>query len=123
MTPAARSVCYFGFYLYLVGLTLIFVPNTFLKLMQMPETTEPWIRLLGVLAFNVGYYYHRMGVKNYQPFFKLTIPTRFFVFITCAVFVMMKYVSVLLLGVGAIDFLGAVWTWMALRNAPAGASA
>lgn len=36
MTPAARSVCYFGIYLYVVGLTLIAVPNLFLQILQLP---------------------------------------------------------------------------------------
>ena len=47
MTAASKSIYYFGLYLYVVGLTLIFVPNLLLSTLQMPETQEVWIRIVG----------------------------------------------------------------------------
>jgi hypothetical protein len=116
MTPAARSVCYFGFYLYVVGLTLIAVPNMFLQTLQLPETNEVWIRIVGVLAFGLGFYYHRTGVQNNVSFFKLTVPTRVFVFIAFTAFVLLNYVSPILIGIGVVDLLGAAWTYYALKK-------
>jgi hypothetical protein len=116
MSPAAKSVCYFGFYLYVVGLTLIFLPNVFLQTLQLPSTNEVWIRIVGILVFNIGYYYHRTGMSNNQSFFKLTIPTRILVFIAFATFVVLEYTSSILIAIGAIDLLGAVWTWLALKK-------
>jgi hypothetical protein len=116
MTAAARSVCYFGFYLYIVGLTLIAVPNLFLQTLQLPETNEVWIRIVGVLAFGLGFYYHRTGVQNNVSFFKLTVPTRIFVCIAFVVFVLLKFVSPVLIGIGVVDLLGAAWTYFALKK-------
>jgi hypothetical protein len=116
MSPAAKSVCYFGFYLYLVGLMLIFLPNLFLKTFQLPATNEVWIRVVGVLAFIIGYYYHRSGVNNDQSFFKLTILARILVLVAFTAFVLLGYVSPILIGFGVIDVLGAAWTWSALRK-------
>ena len=116
MTPAARSVCYFGFYLYVVGLTLIAFPNTFLQTLQFPETNEVWIRIVGVLAFCLGFYYHRTGIQNNVSFFKLTVPARILVFIAFTFFVLLKYVSPILVGIGAVDLLGATWTYYALKK-------
>ena len=116
MTAAARSVCYFGFYLYIVGLALIFIPNIFLNTLQIPETNEVWIRIVGVLAILLRFYYHRTAVANLTAFFKLTVPTRVIVFITFTSFVLLKFVSPILIVIGAIDLLGATWTWMALRK-------
>lgn len=116
MTPAARSVCYFGFYLYLVGLTLIAVPNMFLQTLQLPETKEVWIRMLGVVVFCLGFYYHRTGVQNNTAFFKLTIPTRIFVFISFIAFVLSGYAAPVMAGIGAVDLLGATWTYFALKK-------
>jgi hypothetical protein len=116
MTPAARSVCYFGFYLYVVGVTLMAVPNMFLQTLQLPETNEVWIRVVGVLAFGLGFYYHRTSVQNNVAFFKLTVPTRVFVFIAFTAFVVLKYVPPILIGIGAVDLLGAAWTYYALKK-------
>ncbi|HEY6502473.1 MAG TPA: hypothetical protein VIZ28_00740 [Chitinophagaceae bacterium] len=114
MTPAARSVFYFGLYLYLVGLTLVFLPNILLGVLQIPETNEVWIRVVGVLAFCIGYYYHRAGMANMLAFFKYTIPTRMLVFIAFTAFSLLGYVSPIIIGFGVIDLLGAIWTWTSL---------
>jgi hypothetical protein len=116
MTAAAKSVCYFGFYLYITGLPLIFAPNTLLGLLQIPETNEVWIRVVGVLVFCIGYYYHRAGAGNIQAFLKHTIPTRVIVFLSFTAFVLLKFVPPVLIIFGAADLAGAVWTWFALKK-------
>jgi hypothetical protein len=116
MTPAAKSVYYFGFYLYLVGATLIFVPNLFLSTLGIPETNEVWIRVLGVIVTLIGFYYHQAGAKNISAFLPLTIPTRITVFIAFIIFVILKMASPILIGIGGIDLAGAIWTFMALKK-------
>lgn len=116
MTAAAKSVCYFGFYLYLTGATLMIAPNFLLSTLQLPETNEVWIRVVGVLAVAIGYYYHRAGAENIRAFFAHTIPTRIFVFLAFTTFVLADYVSPLLIGFGAIDLAGALWTWLSLKK-------
>jgi hypothetical protein len=116
MTAAAKSVCYFGFYLYVTGITLIAAPNFLLTILQLPNTNEVWIRVVGVLALCIGYYYHRAGAGNIHAFFKHTIPTRIFVFLSFTAFVLLNYVSQMLILFGAADFAGAIWTWWALKK-------
>ena len=116
MNAAAKSVCYFGFYLYVVGLTLIFVPNVLLSTLNMAETNEVWIRVVGVLAFCIAYYYHYCGSNNDLVFCRATIPTRVIVFLSFITFAALKLVSPVIIIFGAIDFLGAIWTWTALRK-------
>lgn len=116
MTAAAKSVYYFGLYLYLVGATLIFLPNLFLSTLGLPETTEVWIRVLGVIVVLLAFYYHQTGAKNISAFFPLTIPTRITVFIAFIVFVILKMTSPILIGIGGIDLAGAIWTFMALKK-------
>jgi hypothetical protein len=116
MTPAAKSVCYFGYYLYIVGITLIAAPNFLLTSLQLPATNEVWIRVTGVLAICIGYYYHRAGAGNMHSFFKHTIPTRIFVFLAFTTFVLLNYISPVLIVFGAADFAGAIWTWFALKQ-------
>ncbi|MBL7741106.1 MAG: hypothetical protein JNK14_17925 [Chitinophagaceae bacterium] len=114
MNPAARTVFYFGLYLYLVGLTLITVPNVLMNMLQMPETNEVWIRVVGVLVICIAFYYHMTALANVMAFFKYTIPTRFFVFISFTALALLDYVSPMIIGFGVIDLLGAIWTWISL---------
>lgn len=116
MTPAARSVCYFGFYLYITGLALITVPNLFLRTMQLPETNEVWIRIVGVLVFCLGFYYHRSSIYNNVSFLKLTIPARIFAALCFFSFVVLKLGPPMLAVFGAVDLLAAIWTLLAFKK-------
>jgi hypothetical protein len=116
MKNSAKSVYYFGFYLYIVGLTLIFIPNLFLQTLHLPETNEVWIRIVGLLAFVLGFYYHRMAAMNITAFFKLTIPVRITVFLAFIAFVLLNFTEPVLILIGAVDLAGAIWTLTALRK-------
>jgi hypothetical protein len=113
---AAKTVLYFGFYLYAVGLTLLVAPNLLLSTFQMPSTEEVWIRVVGVLVTAIGFYYHQMGSKNIMPMLPLTVIARVFVFLSFVVFVVLKFVSPMLIVFGVVDLAGAAWTWMALKK-------
>ncbi|HQY12776.1 MAG: hypothetical protein KTQ13_05215 [Ferruginibacter sp.] len=116
MTAAARSVYYFGFYLYVVGSTLLLIPNIFLRTIQLPETNEVWIRVAGVLVICLGYYYHRSGAGNDAGMFKLTVHVRTFVCLAFAVLAILKLAPPILAGFGIVDLVGAAWTWQALKK-------
>lgn len=113
---AAKTVLYFGFYLYVTGITLLVAPNFLLSTFQIATTEEVWIRVVGVLVTAIGFYYHQAGSKNIQGLFPLTIVARIFVFICFVAFVMLKFVSPMLIAFGVVDLLGAAWTWMALKK-------
>ncbi len=113
---AAKTVLYFGFYLYITGLTLLVAPNFLLSTFQIPTTDEVWIRVVGVLVTAIAFYYHQIGSKNIEAMMPLTVAARVFVFLSFAVFVLLKFVSPMLLVFAAVDLLGAGWTWMALKK-------
>lgn len=116
MTAAAKSIYYFGLYLFLIGLILAVAPNTLLGILQLPETKEVWIRVLGVVVITIGYYYNRSGANNNLSFLKLTIPTRTFVFLAFSVFVIAGYAPPVLLVFGALDLAGAIWTLVSVNR-------
>lgn len=116
MTTAAKSVYYFGLYLYATGCGLLLVPNKFLGLFLLPETNEVWIRVAGILVICIGYYYHRTGAGNIKEMLRLTVHARCFVFLAFLALVVLKYAAIPLAGFGIVDLLGALWTWAALKK-------
>ena len=115
MTKTARSVFSFGVYLVALGLTLVIAPNVPLSLFGMPPADEPWIRVAGMLALLLGYYYVQCARAELRRFFELTVGARFAVIVFFAVFVAFGFAKPTLLLFGTVDVVGAIWTALALR--------
>ena len=116
MTPAGKSVYYFGFYLMILGITLTSFPNALLSTFQLPETNEVWIRVIGVLVFNIGLYYVFMAPTNNALFYTLSIYTRALILGWFIVFVLIGWAPATLIAFGLADAAGALWTFLAMRN-------
>ena len=115
-SSAAFSVKFFGVYALLTGLNLMFAPNMLLGMFGIPATNEVWIRVVGVLAFNIGVYYWYAAKCEAKAFFEATVYARGFVFIAFAAFVALGLVNKALILFGAVEVIGAVWTWLAVRK-------
>jgi hypothetical protein len=122
MSRAARSVRWFGVYLVILGVILVFAPNTLLSLFRVPETREVWIRVLGVVVFDIGLLYWFAARSEHVPLFRVTIVTRTLVLVALAAFAALGMAAPTVVPFGAVDFAGALWTAWALR-ADRGASA
>ena len=116
MTTASKSVYYFGFYLFILGVSLTVIPNMLLSAFGMPETQEVWIRVLGVVVFALSIYYVIMGRANHAVFFMLTVYARGLVMLFFVIFFLMKWAPAQLMLFGLVDLAGALWTFWALRN-------
>lgn len=116
MTKTARTVFVFGIYLFAVAVQFLVVPNLLLGMFGLPETSEVWIRVVGLLALLLGYYYVQCARAELTAFFPLTVHTRVVVFLGFGAFVLMGWVEAPLILFGLVDLLGAGWTWMAMRS-------
>jgi hypothetical protein len=116
MTPASKSVYYFGFYLLVLGITLIVAPNLILSLFQIQETTEVWIRVLGTVVSGIGLYYVFMASSNHALFLILTVYVRTTILLWFIIFVVLDWAPVQLILFGLVDMAGAAWTYLALRK-------
>ncbi|MFO1280849.1 MAG: hypothetical protein U1F51_00030 [Burkholderiales bacterium] len=117
MSKAGFTVRAFGYYLVALGIALVAVPNLLLGAFLMPETNEVWIRVVGLLVFNIGVYYIVAARSEVIEFFRTTIVTRALIFAGFAAFVLAGLAKPMLIGFGAVDFLGGLWTWRALKSA------
>lgn len=115
MTRAAKSLLVFGVYLEVLALILIVAPNALLMAFGVVHTHEVWIRILGVLAGNVGVYYIVSARHGFRPVIVASVPVRLMLMVFFVVFVMLDYADPAVLLFGVADVIGAVWTMAALR--------
>lgn len=116
MTAASRSIYYFGYYLLILGITLTVVPNLLLSTFQLPETQEIWIRVLGIVVFNIGIYYVFMAPAHHTLFLTLSVYTRLLILFWFVVFVVLGWAPAQLILFGLVDGAGAIWTYVTLRK-------
>jgi hypothetical protein len=116
MNSAAKSVYYFGIYLFMLSAVLITYPNLLLTIFQIPETTEVWIRVVGVLVFSLGIYYVYMAITNHTFFMMITVYVRASILLWFTGFVVAGWAPAALILFGAVDFLAAMWTLIELRK-------
>lgn len=116
MKSAAKSVYYFGFYLVLIGVTLTAVPNFLLSTFLLPETNEVWIRILGVIVFNIGILYIVMAQTNHKLFLTMTVYLRGSILLWFILFVSIGWAPATLILFGLVDFGGAFWTYLELKQ-------
>lgn len=116
MTSAARSVYVFGIYLIVLGGILMGSPNTLLGLFGIEPTTEPWIRILGVLVMAIGMLDVACARTEQAGFFRATVYTRLFALLAFLTFTVLGVAPSTLILFGVIDALGAMWTFVSLRS-------
>lgn len=116
MTAPAKTVRIFGWYLLALSATLLIVPNVLLGLFSVPTTNEVWIRVAGMLAGIIGYYYLRASATGFSEFIAWTVPARISVLVFFCAFVVLGLAPPILVLFGAVDAAGAGWTWLAIRR-------
>jgi hypothetical protein len=120
MTQAAKSLFAFGIYLCGLGLILLFVPNLILQIIGVPPTHEVWIRINGMFVLCLSFYYAQTALNELTIFIRWTVWARMAVIFCFAAFVLLVSAPKALLLFGLIDFLAAIWTWLALKRDEAG---
>ena len=110
MSGRAISILFFGIYLILSGALLFLFPNYLLGLMGIPKTSEAWIRIVGVLCVNIGFFNVMATHVNYTEFFKWMVVARVLFSISIVVLVVLKFANKSFLLFAVEDLMGAIWT-------------
>ncbi len=64
MTPTAKSIFYYSFYMMGMGLGLLFIPGLILGVFGFDSTNDIWIHVLGLFAFCAGMLYFIVAYKS-----------------------------------------------------------
>ncbi len=116
MSQIAKTIYFYSFYLFVMGLGMVFIPNTLLGVFGFENTTEIWIRMLGLFTFTTGIYYFQSARNEQMEFFKATIIGRMFFFVVTSVFVLVFKQNPMLAAIGSVDLLGALWTYFSYKK-------
>ncbi|MES2620161.1 MAG: hypothetical protein V4615_04845 [Bacteroidota bacterium] len=116
MSNSAKSVFYFGVYLIVLGIALMLFPNPLLNLFGVPSTSEVWIRVVAMLLLALSVYYIVASRLELTPIFKVTMYIRSTIILFFIAFSVAGFVTPNIILFAVIDFLGAVWTYLALRK-------
>lgn len=113
----SRSVALFGVYLAAVGLIVLLIPNVLLTTMGLPNTDEPWIRVLGLVVLALGVYYIVSREDDATAFVRASVPIRLLAAAGLMVIAALSgYWQLMLFALP--DAGGAMWTRWALRRQP-----
>jgi len=115
MKKSSTTLLVFGVYLIGMGLGFVFMPNMLLRTLGLPATDEIWSRVVGALALVLAFYYISAARADLRPFARMTVPARVGVFVIFAAFVFAGLVGPIMIMLGAVDLLGALWTGSALK--------
>ena len=115
MSRAAFSAKVFSVYLFILAAMLVVAPNFLLTLFGLPPTSEVWIRVIGLLVLNIGVFAWTAARHEDRHFFRASVYTRGAVFVALTAFAAFGLASPMIVIFGAVDLLGGLWTYAALR--------
>lgn len=116
MTPSGQSLFYFGIYGIGAGLLFLLIPGAIISLTFLPTLPDGWARTIGMLAIVIGTYDIVCGKSNLKPFIKASIYVRLGFAIGATSIVLLGNMPLSIFLIGAVDALGALWTFIALKS-------
>jgi hypothetical protein len=115
MSRSAFSAKVFAIYLFIAGPVLVVAPNFLLSIFRLPETSEVWIRIIGVIAFNLGLYAWVAAKHENKHFLEASVYARIAFFVAVTTFAVLGLASPMIICFGVADLLGGIWTHFALK--------
>ncbi len=116
MSPAALSLVVYGAYLLAIGFGLVMVPDLSLSVVGLQTGPDAWVRIVGLLAGEIGFYYVCMGLKGISVIYIATIIGRIAAAMVFLVLAFSGIGPMQLLLFALIDSLSAIWTYFAMRK-------
>jgi hypothetical protein len=119
VSPTAVSVVVYGAYLLANGVGLAISPALPLELLGLPPAEGPWIRVLGLVMAEIGFYFLYAARKELSIFFPATVYGRGFAALVFLILFLFKLGPVQLLMFAVVDLLTATWTQFTIRRSRA----
>jgi hypothetical protein len=117
VTHAGKSIFYFGFWVVICGISLLFFPAFCLGVAGIELPDYIIVRIFGLVLLYLSVYYFVAGhYPAFHPFYRATVFTRSSALAVVIVFVLLGMAKPIVIGFVIVDALGAAWTGLALRK-------
>lgn len=116
MSAPAKTIFFYGLFVMMpLGGWVLIHPSSFLYVLALPQTQEPWIRIAGGFIFGVGFYYVYSAKHEQLAFAWISAVGR------CAGMVLFTVIALAyglptLIFLGLLDLSSAIWTFWAFRK-------
>lgn len=117
LSPSDKSIFFFAFWVLGCAIGLLGFPSLMFQILGVTpaETITP--RMFGLVLVFLSYYYIRASLRgDMKAFYRFTVHTRLSVLPLTALLALFSVVPWAVAGFCAMDFVGAVWTFLALRH-------
>ena len=115
MHSAALSLLVYGIYLLANGLGLLLTPAVPFSLLGVPYADDPWVRVLGLVVGEIGFYFVYAARAGLAGLYPATVWARCVAALVFIALVVLKAGPPQLLLFAAVDLLAAGWTGWAIR--------
>ncbi len=116
MDAPTLSIFFWGIYVFIIGILLLVFPNKTLALFGHEKPKDHWIRVVGIIAFSLGYFYLNSAINEVYSFYWASIYARIAGLIGFSGLVVFKMAKPKIILFGVIDLFGAIWTFITLIN-------
>ena len=116
MSKPARTIFYFGFYMILEVVLLLWSPDFLIKMAGIDPSAAVWLRLIGGIVAGLTIYYFSISLRRIRALYRVPIYERTAVFLTALALYLFNHAPLAVLLVGIVDLLGAIWTLWALKS-------
>ena len=100
----------------LIGVFLLFIPGKTLTLFGHEQPKDHWVRVVGIIAISLGYFYLNSAQNEVYSFYWASIYARIAGLFGFSGLVIFKIAKPKIILFGLIDALGATWTLLTLIN-------
>ena len=114
MNATTLSVFIWGIYVFLTGVLLFLLPKKTLSLFGHDAPKDHWIRVVGILALSLGYFYLVAAQNELISLYWASIYARIAGFLGFSALVVFKKAKSKIILFGILDVLGALWTLLTL---------
>ena len=114
MNAPTISIYLWGIYVMLIGVFLFFIPHKTLSLFGHEKPKDHWIRVVGIIAFSLGFFYLNSAQNEVYSFYWASIYARIAGLIGFSGLVVFKMAKPKIILFGIIDAIGASWTLLTL---------
>lgn len=114
MKNSKTTILVFAYYLAIMSAILLFWPSLFLYL-GFDSTPMPWVAICGYLIGILSFLYFMAAHSGNRQFYSWTVAGRVPLIVFSLVLVAMGLAPPVMILLGLVDTLGAIWTAWALR--------